>query len=71
MRVVRVVAIRASAIDSFGYRYRTIVPEDCVGDIEEGPHHDNLRDLGRRYVDVSDLATVLGQIEEWRSRNVA
>jgi len=63
--------IRASAIDSFSYRYRTIVPEDCVGDIEEGPHHDNLRDLGRRYVDVSDLATVLGQIEEWRSRNAA
>ncbi|MGY2052189.1 isochorismatase family protein [Methylobacterium sp. JK268] len=63
--------IRATAIDSFSYRYRTIVPEDCVGDIEEGPHRDNLRDLGRRYVDVSDLATVLGQLEEWRSRNAA
>ncbi|ORE96508.1 isochorismatase family protein [Acuticoccus yangtzensis] len=61
--------IRASAIDSFSHRYRTIVPEDCVGDIEEGPHHDNLRDIGRRYVDVTDLATVLGQIEEWRGRN--
>jgi maleamate amidohydrolase len=63
--------IRATAIDSFSYRYRTIVPEDCVGDIEEGPHRDNLRDLGRRYVDVSDLATVLAQIEGWRSRNAA
>jgi maleamate amidohydrolase len=47
--------IRATSIDSFSYRYRTIVPEDCVGDIEEQPHKDNLRDLGRRYVDVSDL----------------
>ena len=27
--------IRATSIDSFSYRYRTIVPEDCVGDIEE------------------------------------
>ena len=41
--------IRASAIDSFSHRYRTIVPEDCVGDIEEGPHRENLRDIGRRY----------------------
>ncbi|GJD48939.1 Maleamate amidohydrolase [Methylobacterium crusticola] len=63
--------IRASAIDSFSHRYRTIVPEDCVGDIEEGPHRDNLRDLGRRYVDVSDLATVLGQIEAWQRQNAA
>jgi maleamate amidohydrolase len=61
--------IRASSIDSFSYRYRTIVPEDCVGDIEEGPHRDNLRDLGRRYVDVSDLATVLGQLEAWHQQN--
>lgn len=61
--------IRATAIDSFSYRYRTIVPEDCVGDIEEQPHRDNLRDLGRRYVDVTDLATVLAYFEDWRTRN--
>ena len=63
--------IRASAVDSFSYRYRTIVPEDCVGDIEEQPHRDNLRDIGRRYVDVSDLATVLAQLEDWRRQNAA
>jgi maleamate amidohydrolase len=63
--------IRASSIDSFSYRFRTIVPEDCVGDIEEQPHHDNLRDLGRRYVDVSDLNTVLGQLEAWHRQNAA
>src|SRR6476659_7960567 len=61
--------IRATAIDSFSYRFRTIVPEDCVGDIEEQPHRDNLRDLGRRYVDVSDLAAVLAYFEEWRKSN--
>ena len=33
-----------------------MVPEDCVGDHEEGPHRDNLRDVGRRYADI--VATV-------------
>jgi maleamate amidohydrolase len=61
--------IRASAVDSFSHRYRTIVPEDCVGDIEEQPHRDNLRDIGRRYVDVSDLATVLAYLEDWHRQN--
>jgi len=61
--------IRASAIDSFSHRWRTLVPEDCVGDIEEGPHHDNLRDISRRYVDVTDCATMLGSIADWGRRN--
>lgn len=61
--------IRATAIDSFSYRYRTIVPEDCVGDIEEGPHRDNLRDIGRRYVDVTDLKTVLAYLDDWGRKN--
>jgi len=63
--------IRATSIDSFSYRYRTIVPEDCVGDIEEQPHKDNLRDLGRRYVDVSDVETVLAYLERWQLQNAA
>jgi maleamate amidohydrolase len=61
--------IRASAVDSFSHRYRTIVPEDCVGDIEEQPHRDNLRDIARRYVDVSDLNRVLGYLEDWHRQN--
>lgn len=61
--------IRATAIDGFSHRYRTLVPEDCVGDIEAGPHHDNLRDIGRRYVDVTDCATVLAQLADWGRRN--
>lgn len=66
--------IRATSIDSFSHRYRTLVPEDCVGDIEEQPHKDNLRDLGRRYVDVCDLNSVLAKLEAWnsgRERNAA
>ena len=57
--------IRATAIDAFSHRYRTLVPEDCVGDIEEQPHRDNLRDLGRRYVDVVDLDHALAYLERW------
>ena len=58
--------IRATSIDSF----RTIVPEDCVGDIEEKPYRDNLPDLGGRYVDFGDLATRLAYLEDWRKKNV-
>ncbi|SIN83928.1 isochorismatase family protein [Vannielia litorea] len=63
--------IRASSIDSFSHRYRTLVPEDCVGDIEEQPHRDNLRDLGRRYVDVVDLDYVLAYLDRWHSAQAA
>jgi len=61
--------IRGTALDSFSLRYRTLVPEDCVGDIEEQPHRDNLRDIGRRYVDVVDLAFCTNYLENWARRN--
>lgn len=60
--------IRASTIDSFSYGFRTIIPEDCVGDIEEGPHHDNLRDVGRRYADISSSGEVISYIKEKNKR---
>ena len=62
--------IRASVVDSFSNGYRTMVPEDCVGDAEEGPHRDNLRDVGRRYADIVSAGRVLDYIEEIRKRNV-
>jgi maleamate amidohydrolase len=61
--------IRGTALDSFSLRYRTLVPEDCVGDIEEQPHRDNLRDIGRRYVDIVDLAFCTDYLETWARRN--
>lgn len=61
--------VRASTIDSFSHKFRTIVPEDCVGDHEEGPHRDNLRDVGRRYCDISSADEVIDYIETWRKRN--
>ena len=61
--------IRASVIDSFQWGYRTIVPEDGVGDHDERPHHDNLRDVGRRYCDVTSTDEVIDWLETWRGRN--
>lgn len=55
--------IRASTIDCFSWGFRTIVPEDCVGDHEEGPHRDNLRDVGRRYADISTADKVIEYIK--------
>ncbi|MGE0852682.1 MAG: isochorismatase family protein [Hyphomicrobiaceae bacterium] len=61
--------VRASIIDSFQYGFRTIVPQDCVGDQDERPHQDNLRDVGRRYCDITDVQAVCNEIEDYRNRN--
>ena len=61
--------VRASIVDSFQYGFRTIVPEDGVGDQDDRPHHDNLRDVGRRYADITDTDSVIAWIEAWRGRN--
>jgi len=61
--------IRASVIDSFSNGYKTIVPEDCVGDADERPHNDNLRDIGRRYADIVMSDDVINYLEEYRKLN--
>ena len=61
--------IRASVIDSFSLGFRTMVPEDCVGDHDEGPHHANLTDVGRRYADIVTADACIEYIEDWRKRN--
>jgi len=61
--------VRASTIDSFSHGFRTIIPESCVGDADEGPHNDNLRDVGRRYADVVTRADVEGYFEDVRKKN--
>ena len=61
--------IRASVIDSFSHGFRTMVPEDCVGDADERPHRDNLRDVGRRYADIVSSERVLDYLDEVRKRN--
>ncbi len=60
--------IRASTIDSFQCGYRTIIAEECVGDPEEQPHVDNLRDVGRRKAELCPLSEIIGYIEQLGSR---
>ena len=62
--------VRASVIDSFQWGFRTILPEDCVGDHDERPHQDNLRDVGRRYADITSADDVIDWLEGWRGRNM-
>ena len=55
--------VRASIIDSFAWGFRTIVPEDCVGDMEQSAHEANLLDVGRRYADIVTSAECIAEIE--------
>lgn len=51
--------VRATVVDAFSHGYRVQVAADCCGDAEEGPHRDALRDIGRRYADVTDAERVM------------
>ena len=57
--------IRASIIDSFQNKFRTIVPEDCVGDREEDSHRNNLRDVERRYCDVITCDEAIAKLQSY------
>jgi maleamate amidohydrolase len=55
--------VRATGIDAFSAGFRTLVPEDCVGDQGRDAHESNLRDLHRRYAEVTSLAEVSSYLE--------
>ena len=61
--------VRATTVDSFSNGFRTLVPEDCVGDHDSEPHEDNLRDVERRYADITTADEAIRQIDLWRGRN--
>jgi maleamate amidohydrolase len=46
-----------------------MVPEQCVADMDERPHRDNLRDISRRYSDIIDLDEALAYFEDIRKQN--
>lgn len=56
--------VRASINDAFSHGFRVIVPEQCCGDQDAGPHRDNLRDVGRRYADVMDTDAVIAHLDK-------
>ena len=54
--------VRATTVDAFSYGYRTLVPEDCVGDQGRDAHLANLRDVHRRYAEVVSGEEVCGYL---------
>ena len=56
--------VRASINDAFSYGYRVIVPEDCCGDMDEEPHKENLKDVGRRYADVMQSEKLISKLKK-------
>ncbi|MDX6512046.1 MAG: hypothetical protein QOE36_1550 [Gaiellaceae bacterium] len=55
--------VRATVVDAVSLGYRTIVPEECVGDRAAGPHAWNLFDIDAKYADVEPLARVIEELE--------
>lgn len=55
--------VRATTIESFSLGFKTIVPEDCVGDLTgEEPHRANLFDVHNRYADVTTADEVIAAL---------
>ena len=61
--------VRASIIDAFSLGFRVQVPEDCMGDQDIVAHAQNLKDVGRRYADITTADEMISQIEAWGRRN--
>ncbi|HYY76651.1 MAG TPA: isochorismatase family protein [Gaiellaceae bacterium] len=55
--------VRATTVDSFSNGFRTLVPEDCVGDQGHDAHLSNLRDVHRRYAEVTSADEVIAYLE--------
>lgn len=53
--------VRATVVDSYSYRFRTIVPVEAVFDRAETPHRVNLFDMAMKYADVLPV----GEVEAW------
>ena len=56
--------VRATVIDGKSYRFKVLVPEECVFDRDEAPHAINLYDMDQKYADVISLDEVLGYLDE-------
>jgi maleamate amidohydrolase len=59
--------VRATTVDAFSHGYRTLVPEDCVGDQGRDGHESNLRDVHRRYAEVTASADVIAYLDRARA----
>jgi maleamate amidohydrolase len=55
--------VRATVVDAMSCNFRTLVPEDCVGDHDDPPHRANLLDMQRKYAEVVTCDDVLAYFE--------
>jgi maleamate amidohydrolase len=55
--------VRATTVDAFSFGFRTILPEDCIGDQGRDAHESNLRDVHRRYAEVTNSDEVISYLE--------
>lgn len=55
--------VRAAVEDSFSYNFRTIVPEECVGDRCHSSQRVNLFDMDMKFADVVRLEEVLAYLK--------
>jgi len=60
--------IRATAVDSLSYGYRTIVPIECVADKHESYHFANLTDLLIKYADVVNVSEVYDWLNNYEAK---
>ena len=59
--------VRATAVDSLSYGYRTIVPIETTADKHESYHFANLTDLLIKYADVVNVSEVYEWIESYQA----
>jgi maleamate amidohydrolase len=63
--------VRATIIDALSNNFRALVPEDCVGDHDDGPHWANLTDVHRKYAEVTTSEVVLDYLKSVPDRRPA
>lgn len=54
--------VRATVVDALQYGFRTVVPEECVADLDPAPHKANLFDIDAKYGDVVRLGQLLADL---------
>ena len=59
--------VRATAVDSLSYGYRTIVPIETTADKHESYHFANLTDLLIKYADVVEVSEVYDWLESYQA----
>jgi nicotinamidase-related amidase len=62
--------VRATVVDAFQYDFRTIVPEECVGDRSTMSHKVSLFEMQMKYADVVPLTDVINYLDEIEHQNI-